>query len=163
WSVQAKLFAAFGVVVALMLVLGAFAVARLGSDNRHLRALASVVVPSTRAVGDIGVLMNKYRKDQFHYIVARPADRPASAPGGIQGDLDEDLQQMHDLWIAYRSHGLVEGPTDRRLFDTFQSAFNRYVATTARVTKLSDGGHGQAAANVLGDGPGDEQWDTLKA
>src|SRR5262249_32941344 len=61
------------------------------------------------------------------------------------------------------SHGLVEGPTDRRLFDTFQSAFNRYVATTARVTKLSDGGHGQAAANVLGDGPGDEQWDTLKA
>ena len=41
-SVQAKLFGAFGVVVALMLVLGAFAVVQLGSDNRHLRQLASV-------------------------------------------------------------------------------------------------------------------------
>ena len=146
---QAKLFGAFGIVVALMLVLGVFAVARLGSDNSHLRKLASVVVPSTRAVGDIGVLMNKYRKDQFHYIVARPADRPASVPGGIQGDLDEDLQQMSDLWIAYRAQGLVEDATDSRLFETFQAQFERYIATTAPFKHLADEGHAQAAANIL--------------
>src|SRR5206468_451279 len=90
-SVQTKLLGAFGVVVALMLVLGLFSLSRLSSDNRHLKQLASVVVPSTRAVGDIASLMNKYRKDQLHYIVAKPADRPLSAPGSIQGDLNDDL------------------------------------------------------------------------
>src|SRR5947199_5915246 len=93
-SVQTKLLAAFGVVVALMVGLGAFAVTRLGSDNRHISQLASVEVPSTPAVGEIGVLMNKYRKDQFHYIVAMPADRPASVPGGTQGDLHDALAHL---------------------------------------------------------------------
>ena len=69
-SIQAKLLAAFGLVVALMLAVGLFAVSRLHSDNRHLSQLARVVVPSTRAVGDINALMNKYRKDQLHYILA---------------------------------------------------------------------------------------------
>src|SRR5947207_3031014 len=111
-SVQTKLLGAFGVVVALMLVLGLFSLSRLSSDNRHLKQLASVVVPSTRAVGDIASLMNKYRKDQLHYIVAKPADRPLSAPGSIQGDLNDDLRQMARDFGAYRSQGLIEDSTD---------------------------------------------------
>jgi hypothetical protein len=73
------MLAAFGVVVALMLAVGLFGIARLGSDNQQLSRLALKVVPSTRAVGDINALMNKYRKDQLHYIVAKPADRPLGA------------------------------------------------------------------------------------
>ena len=90
-SVQVKMLAAFGIVVALMLGVGLFGIARLASDNQHLSRLASKVVPATRAVGDVNALMNKYRKDQLHYIVALPADRPLSAEGSIEGDLAEDL------------------------------------------------------------------------
>jgi diguanylate cyclase (GGDEF)-like protein len=162
-SVQAKLLASFGVVVALMLAVGLIGIARLGSDNRHLDRLASKVVPSTRAVGDINALMNKYRKDQLHYIVALPADRPLSAEGSIAGDLAEDLSLMGRSLRAYRSEGLIEDPADGRLLDTFQADFARYVALTAAFAPLADRGHILAAGEAVGNGPGDHEYDKLKA
>jgi methyl-accepting chemotaxis protein len=162
FSVQTKMFAAFGVVVVLMVGLGLFAFARLGSDNRHLTQLASVVVPSTRAVGDINALMNKYRKDQLHYIVAEPADRPLSAPGSIEGDLASDLSLMSSDLRLYRSQRLIDDPTDRRLVDTFQADFFRYVAITAAFRPLADRGRTLQAGKVVGNGPGDREWDALK-
>ena len=108
-SVQGKLFAAFGIVVALLLAVGLIGIARLGSDNRHLSRLASQVVPSTRAVGDVDALMNKYRKDQLHYIVARPQDRPLGVDGSISGDLAGDLAQMKQLLRANRKEAARGG------------------------------------------------------
>src|SRR5947208_16803125 len=113
-SIQAKLLAAFGLVVALMLAVGLFAVSRLHSDNRHLSQLARVVVPSTRAVGDINALMNKYRKDQLHYIGAKPADRPLGVDGSIAGDLADDRALMRRSLHDYRATHLVEDRADRR-------------------------------------------------
>ena len=161
-SIQLKLFAGFGGVVALMLGVGLFAVARLGSDNAHLSRLASTVVPSTRAVGDINALMNTYRKDQLHYIGARPADRPLSAPGSIAGDLANDLALMRSDLAGYRSKRLIEDPADGRLLVAFQNAFNRYVALTASFSSLADHGQRNLANAAVGDGPGDRQWDKLK-
>jgi diguanylate cyclase (GGDEF)-like protein len=161
-SVRVKMLGAFGVVVALMVCLGGFSLVRLGSENQHLVQLASKVVPSTRAVGDINALMNKYRKDQLHYIVARPADRPLSAAGSIQGDLNGDLTMMSGYLTAYRSQGLIEDRVDRGLLDQFQVAFDRYVALTASFHRLADLELTFQAGDVVGDGAGDHQWDTLK-
>src|SRR5881227_1428274 len=148
-SVQTKLLGAFGVVVALMLVLGLFSLSRLSSDNRHLKQLASVVVPSTRAVGDIASLMNKFRKDQLHYIVARPSDRPLSAPGSIAGDLQGDLLLMRSSLRSYESGGLVEDQRDRKLFEAFKSEFTRYVTITAGFSALADRGRLLQAGAVV--------------
>jgi diguanylate cyclase (GGDEF)-like protein len=161
-SVQVKLLAAFGTVVALMLAVGLFGIARLGNDNQHLGRVASKVVPSTRAVGDINALMNKYRKDQLHYIVALPADRPLSAEGSIEGDLAEDLSLMRGDLSAYRSRGLIEDRTDGRLLNTFQADFARYVALTAAFRPLADRGRLLAAGEAVGNGAGDAEYDKLK-
>jgi diguanylate cyclase (GGDEF)-like protein len=162
FSVQLKMLGAFGVVVAMMVCLGVFALVRLHGENQHLVQLASKVVPSTRAVGDINALMNKYRKDQLHYIVARPADRPLSAPGSIQGDLNGDLTLMSGYLRAYRSHGLIEDRLDQSLFDRFQAAFDRYVALTASFHALADHELTFKAGEVVGNGAGDHEWNTLK-
>ncbi len=156
------MLAAFGVVVALMLVVGLFAVARLGSENQHLRVLASRVVPSTRAVGDINALMNKYRKDQLHYIVAKPADRPLSAPGSIDEDLADDLSLMNNYLRGYRSKGLIEDTPDRALLNSFQTAFARYVVLTATFRPLADQGRILQAGEVVGNGAGDNEYNKLK-
>jgi diguanylate cyclase (GGDEF)-like protein len=161
-SVQVKLLAAFGVIVALMLGVGLFGIARLASDNQQLGRLASRVVPGTRAVGDINALMNKYRKDQLHYIVAKPADRPLSAEGSIKGDLAEDLSLMHQDLLAYRLTGLIEDPADWRLLNTFEADFARYVALTAQFVPLADQGHVLAAGEAVGNGPGDAEYNKLK-
>ncbi len=159
-SLQSKLLGAFGVVVALMLTVGLFAVNRLGSDSRQLTHLADQVVPSTRTVGDINALMNKYRKDQLHYIVAVPADRPGAS--GIDGDLAGDLTLMQQLLGSYRTRGLVSDATDRRLFDAFSVDFARYVSITAPFRTLADRGQILTAGEVVGDGAGDAEYNVLK-
>jgi hypothetical protein len=57
--------------------------------------------------------MNKYRKDQLHYIVARPSDRPLGVAGSIAGDLRGDLSLMQSSLRAYEAKGLVEDGRDR--------------------------------------------------
>ncbi len=158
-SLQSKLLGAFGVVVALMLAVGLFAVDRLGSDSRQLTHLADQVVPSTRTVGDINALMNKYRKDQLHYIVAVPADRPGAS--GIDGDLAGDLALMEQLLGSYRT-GLVSDATDRHLLDAFSHDFARYVSITASFRALADRGRILIAGEVVGDGAGDAEYNVLK-
>jgi diguanylate cyclase (GGDEF)-like protein len=161
-TIRMKMLFGFGVVVALMLVVGLFSVARLGHDNQHLDLLATRVVPSTRAVGDVNALMNKFRKDQLHYIVARPSDRPLSADGSIAGDLRDDLSLMRRSLQKYESGRLVEDQRDRELFEAFKLEFSRYVTITAGFRKLADRGRLLDAGAVVGNGAGDEQWDKLK-
>src|ERR1039458_1364712 len=106
--------------------------------------------------------MNKYRKDQLHYIVALPADRPLSAEGSIDGDLAEDLSLMSHYLSAYRSEGLVEDPADGRLLDTFRADFARYVALTATFSRLADQGRLARAGGAVGNGAGDAEYNKLK-
>jgi diguanylate cyclase (GGDEF)-like protein len=155
-SVQSKLLGSFGLVVALMLGLGLFAVMRLGSENQHLSALASKVVPSTRAVGEINVLMGKYRKDQMSYILAKPADR-------LPNDLGVDPAKMYRLLRTYRAQGLIQNPAERRLLDSFQASFARYVVLTAPFQALADQGRISQATDAVSNGPGDAENDKLKA
>lgn len=158
-----KMLGAFGLVVALMLVLGSFALIRLRSDNTHVAALAGKVVPSTRLVGDINALMNQYRKDQLHYILARPVDRPLSAPDSIQGNLNDDLATMSAYLHAYRSQGLIEDAEDRHLLDSFQTAFDRYVALSAPFARIAREGHPYLAEEQVGKpSKADGEWDVLK-
>jgi len=161
-SLQTKMLAAFGLVVALMLAVGLFSLGQLGSANQHLHSLAGRVVPSTRVVGEISALMNKYRKDQLHYIVALPAERPASVEGGVQGDLDEDVALMRTALASYRSKGLVEDPKDAYLLASFQADFARYVALTSSWRALADRGLTQRASAVVGAGEGDAAYNKLK-
>ncbi len=145
-----------------MLAVGLIGIARLGSDNEHLNRLASKVVPSTRAVGEITALMNKYRKDQLHYVVAKPEDRPLGASDSIQENLDEDLTLMKGYEHTYRAQGLIEGPEDERLFNAFQADFARYVAVSAPFAARANAGHLIEAGEAIGNGPPDTEWDHLK-
>jgi diguanylate cyclase (GGDEF)-like protein len=154
-SVQSKLLGSFGLVLALMLGIGLIAVTRLGSENKHLSILASKVVPGTRTVGDINALMNKYRKDQLAYIFEKPAER-------LPNDLTVDPALMYRYLRAYRSQGLIQNPTDRRLLDSFQTAFARYIVLTAPFRRLADQGRTAQAIDAVGTGPGDHENDTLK-
>ncbi len=123
--------------------------------------LASKIVPATRLVGEASTTVNKYRKDQLHYVLATPADRAGSQ--GIDGDLAQDLSGMSALLHSYRSQGLVADAADQRLLSTFQADFYTYVAGTAAFRSLADRGQTASAGAVVGAGPGDRAFDALKA
>jgi methyl-accepting chemotaxis protein len=160
-SIRTKLLAAFGVSLLLMLILGLLSIGRLGTENSHVSRLAAKVVPATQSVGQATALMNKYRKDELHYILATPADRAGA--DGVSGDLAGDLSDMSALLHAYRSQGLIADAKDAALLTGFQAAFDDYVAKTASFRALADKGQVQAAGAVVGTGPGDHAYDQLKA
>jgi diguanylate cyclase (GGDEF)-like protein len=155
-SVQSKMLAAFGLVVLLMLGIGLIAVTRLGSDNKHVARLASKVVPSTRAVGEISALMSVYRKNQLVYILAKPADREPK-------DLVLNPELMYSYLHSYRARGLIQNPAERRLLASFQAAFTRYVFFTAPFRALADQGRTARANALVVSGAGDHQNDKMKA
>ena len=128
-SIRTRLLASFGVVVALLLAVGLLAISKLGSLDGKVNQLAARVVPATDIVGQASAAMNKYRKDELHYILSTPAERAGAA--GVSGDLAGDLQTMAGLLASYRNDGLVADATDGRLLDAFRNAFADYVAKTA--------------------------------
>jgi methyl-accepting chemotaxis protein len=160
-SIRARLLAAFAVVIALMIGLGAFSVDRLARQNDHVDALAGQVVPATNIVGEISTVMNKYRKDQLHYILSTPGQRRGAA--GVSGDLSSDLTLMHQLLAQYRSRGLIADARDAALLSQFSTEFFSYVTKGARFRRLADEGQIAAAANAVGAGRADDQYTALKA
>lgn len=161
-SVQLRLLAAFGVVVGLMLAVGLFSITRLRADDRHLNQISSQDVPSTRVVGDVNALLNKYRKDQVVYIVSKSAERSTGVPSG-PNDLAADLAKMSAYLDGYRRQGLVEDPVDLRLFGLFRAHFARYIALSGSFARLADQGRSAEANAALGSGGADAQYDGLKA
>jgi methyl-accepting chemotaxis protein len=160
-SIRSRLLASFGVVVLLLLVVGLLAISKLGSLNGKVNQLAARVVPATDVVGQASAAMNKFRKDELHYILATPAARAGA--DGVSDDLAGDLQTMSGLLAGYRQDGLVSDATDARLLNDFRGAFDEYVAKTSAFRKLADKGHTAAAGAVIGSGPGDHAYDALKA
>jgi methyl-accepting chemotaxis protein len=159
-SIRTKLLAAFGAIVLLLAAVGGLAIAKLSTENAHVDVLASRVVPATNIVGQASAAMNKYRKDQLHYVLATPADRAGA--DGVSGDIAGDLTTMQQLLAQYRSQGLISDPTDARLLTNFRNAFYTYVAKSAAFRHLADTGHIQAAGAAVGSGPGDDAYNALK-
>ncbi len=160
-SIRSRLLASFGVVVALLLAVGLLAISKLGSLDGQVNQLAGRVVPATDIVGQASAAMNKFRKDELHYILATPADRAGVA--GVTGDIAGDLQTMSGLLDSYQHDGLVTDATDARLLHSFRTAFDTYVAKTSAFRKLADKGQTAAAGAVVGSGPGDDAYNALKA
>ncbi len=160
-AIRFKLLGAFGVVTALMLAVGLFAVDRLGTENQQLSVMAVRVVPATRTVGEISALLDRYREDQFDYIVAGTADRPGAT--GIAGALSDDLSLMGRVLSSYRDDGLASGRDDHQLLAAFAADFAAYVELTAPFRALADAGQRVAAGEVVGDGAGDAEYEQLKS
>jgi methyl-accepting chemotaxis protein len=159
-SIRTKLAAAFGVLVVLMAVIGGLGIAKLSGENGHVNVLASRIVPATDIVGQAAAAMNKYRKDQLHYILATPADRAGSA--GVAGDIDGDLQTMSQLLSDYKAKGLVSDPTDAKLLAAFRTAFYSYVSASSAYRSLADANQIAAAGAAVGSGAGDSAFNALK-
>jgi methyl-accepting chemotaxis protein len=161
FSIRTKLLGAFALVGLLMVVLGANAISSLSGEDHHVNQLANKVVPATETVGQAAAIMNKYRKDELHYVLATPADRAGSQ--GVSGDLAGDLSDMDATLASYRSDNLASDATDTKLLGAFRAAFADYVAKTAAFRALADRGKIASAGAVIGSGPGDHAFDALKA
>src|SRR3954468_20277038 len=75
FSVRTKLFGAFGVVIALMVVLGVVAISKLGSVNHEADYLGTKSVNSALTTATVRSASANVRRLQNQLIFAAPAQR----------------------------------------------------------------------------------------
>jgi methyl-accepting chemotaxis protein len=161
FTLQARLLSSFGVILLLMLVLGIFAISGLGKENSHVSKLATKIVPATQIAGEASAFMNKYRKDELHYILSTPAERAGSQ--GVDGDLAGDITGMAQVLKQYTDEGLIANAHDRALFNTFKQQFAAYVSESSGFKKLAGAGKTAEAGQVVGAGTADNTYTNMKA
>jgi methyl-accepting chemotaxis protein len=152
-SVRGKLLASFATVLLLSVVIGVLALVRLGTVSDQVGDLARRVVPATENMGEATTITNKIRKDQMHYVLSTPKDRP-----GVLEDLagdDEDFAKV----LATFPKGSPDAADAARL----KSALDAYIASAKPYKAMADQGKLFEAGDFLSAGAPDKAWDVVKA
>ncbi|HEX3616348.1 MAG TPA: MCP four helix bundle domain-containing protein, partial [Solirubrobacteraceae bacterium] len=161
FSLKARLLLSFGLIVLLTLVLGIFAISGISSENSHVKQVANKIVPATSLAGQAAAFMNKYRKDELHYILSTPAERAGSQ--GIDGDLAGDITGMAQVLAQYQKQGLAVDARDAKLVNNFKTLFAAYVKESAGFKHLADQNKLAQAGQVVGAGAADNTYTNMKA
>jgi methyl-accepting chemotaxis protein len=126
-----KLFAGFGGVVLLMLVLGLLALSKMGSMNEHASLVGDKALPRVNSVGDARLAIAEYRKDELQHNTA---------------DLAKDKAAFASAMKRFQAG--ISDAADARTAKVLQAEWDAYVTSPseARFAALE-----KAAADVLND------------
>jgi methyl-accepting chemotaxis protein len=131
-SIQAKLFASFGVVLLLMIVVGALGIVKVAAVGRNANTIATRALPSLVIVKSVDGLTMDYRGVQFAYVsAATPSERSL---------LSHELAKRElAIGAAFKSFlPLIANSADRSDFDNVVHDWHAYLAQTQRFRGLSD-------------------------
>src|SRR4051812_6201070 len=94
-KLRTKLYAAFGLLLALMAALGVLAAVSLHNAEQNTRTVGKDGFAAETSLATVGQVMNKLRKDQIHYMVVGPDSRQ-----GVRDDVSGDLADMKTAFAS---------------------------------------------------------------
>ncbi len=139
-GVMAKFASGFAALLATAAVLGAFAVARLGAVDDAARTIGGHWLQTTRALGDISYLGQRFRVIEAAVILAPPTEAAAEV---------KTLRSIRkDIEAAFaREAKLVESAEEKAGFEAIKAAWAAYLSLDDRF--LAAAAHsGDAAAQI---------------
>ncbi len=143
-SVRLKLFAGFGAVIVLGIVLGAVAIVNMSSMNHDTVEVTDKGLPSVQLVGDVATVAGRYRTDQFE---ALSADTPAGATKYL-GQLHAAEASVSASFKALKP--LLTTASERAQYAQSLSDWNAYVKHTPAFEAATRAGRHDAALAQLG-------------
>jgi methyl-accepting chemotaxis protein len=155
-GIRTKLLGGYVLVIALTVALGGISVLEIDRASAKAHHLGRRTVVGAQLVGQVSALVSKYRKDQFHFILAAPKDR-----ADVSGDLSGDVNDMKTLVVQYRR--AAGTGAERRFVGAFDRDWQSYISLSAAFKPLTIRGDIAAAAAAPGSGAGDAAFDKLKA
>jgi methyl-accepting chemotaxis protein len=156
-SIRTKLIAAFGLVIALMAVLGLATWTKVDSIQDSTRALGNDVVPSTSAIGTLKDQTGAYRRNQLRYVLAPDA----AGRKDVRSDLDDNTTKISSVVGTY-DKSMVSSDADRAALDAFRAAYGTYVKDSTASFDAADAGRPAKAYDVLNVGTVSTDWDAVK-
>jgi methyl-accepting chemotaxis protein len=119
-TIRTKLLGGYGLVIALMVVLTVFAITRLNASNDRTQDALDKTAVRAQIVGNLGYHMYSHRAAEYYAVDGGPASYKAVTPllkAQVDG-IDKGLAQYATL---------VDGTADRKLMDTFKTAWAQYL------------------------------------
>ncbi len=124
-SIRAKLLAALGVDLILMLVVGSFALHQMSLMDQKADFVVNQTILSIDQVNAMNDVLLNYRTRQMEYILnAAPADKQR-----IEKELLDLEARMQGIFQAY-SADYQPDQTERQIFEQVQQDWERYVMLT---------------------------------
>jgi methyl-accepting chemotaxis protein len=142
-SIRAKLFASFGIVLLLMVVVGVLGITKVGAVGANASTIGKDALPSMIVVKSIDGLTMDYRGVQFAYVSASTASEQAAL-----------AQQLSDraatVAATFKSFvPLISNAQDRAAMTKVETGWQSYVRQTKGFAQLSSAGNDAAARKIL--------------
>ncbi|MFL5963118.1 MAG: methyl-accepting chemotaxis protein [Gaiellaceae bacterium] len=143
FSIRGKLFASFGFVLALMVVVGVLGVLKVDGVGANAIKIGTDTLPSMVAVKEVDGLSMDYRGTQFEHI--------AAATKSEQRALEQHIAQRRaEIDVAFgKAAKLVSSADDQAALTKVKAGWTAYLRKTQSVLSLSTAGKGAEADRAL--------------
>ncbi len=138
-SIRSKLIGAFALILCLTCGLGLFAMQRLAVVNRAAQHMTETLLPSTRAVGELGYQIARYRQLEATVMLA-----PAGERATEQALLSSVQERVAAVLSEYEP--LVSSEDGRQLAAEIDRDWAAYRASSGKFLSLVAAGQGDQAS-----------------
>ncbi|WP_063750887.1 methyl-accepting chemotaxis protein [Paraburkholderia nodosa] len=138
-----RLGAAFGLLLVLLCMTGAFATYQASRIYENgTKTIADQWLPAVQTLGDIRAYANGVRRTSLRLAM----EPDASARQGQRSQHDDSIAKLEIAMQEYQK--LIASPEEMQMYRRIQQAWSEYVTQDARVIELSDGASEAAFAEA---------------
>jgi len=142
-SIRAKVMAAFGAVLMVTLGLGLFAIERLGSVNGAAAEVRDNYLPSTRYLGVVAALSERFRLVQDLLVNAESDEVRAN----YMKTIPDTLAARDKAWHDYEP--TISDGEEKRLADVIAKGWDAYLTATNKLYDLVKAGKREDAGKFF--------------
>jgi methyl-accepting chemotaxis protein len=143
-SIRTLLMGLFGIMVAVVIGLGAFALDKMSAVNASTVDIATNWMPSIAIVRDIETGIARMRISEARHVM--------SSDQGVMGGIEKDIASRIDSTAKLRRsyEPLIASPEERRSYEAFGQAWDAYMKIHAQMLDLSRTNRKQEADALFG-------------
>jgi methyl-accepting chemotaxis protein len=129
-----KLILSFSVVVAILVIVGALSIAKLGNVNDNSKQLSENWMPSIRTVNQVNTAFADYRRFELQYILSRTPEEFEK----FQKKMDDQNGKLSERLKNYEV--LISSDKERAIFQDMQKELITYFAECEKIKALARSG-----------------------
>ncbi len=142
-KISTRLSGAFGLLVALLLILAATAWVQLRELRAGTEEIADNWLPSVQAANAVDSEVATLRLT----ILAHVLSTDQNAKARLDKQIEEERTKLADMRKRYEK--LISSPQEQKLYDEFAGTWNKYVEVNNRALGLSRNSDNVAAADIM--------------
>ncbi|KPF87624.1 hypothetical protein IP70_01890 [alpha proteobacterium AAP38] len=144
-SIKLRVLAAFGIILALTVALGAVSLVRMNEMSSDGMVIGTNALPSVKFAGDIYTAAVRARMNQYQHILATSDEQRKTLETRMDGAL-KDLETAKSNYAA-----LINDSDERAIFDRVGTLWNENMQLWAKVSALSVAEKDVEAGDVMRD------------